>query len=53
MWTEFEGYNDTERKLNVWLIDKGQCIVVRDDLFHIKSTGFRNICQSTTVTNQC
>ena len=39
-WVGFEGYNETERKLNVWLIDKGQWIVVREALLLLKSTGF-------------
>ena len=52
-WTEFEVYKDTGRKLNGWLIDKVKWIFVREALLHLKSTGFRNIRQYTTVTNQC
>ena len=36
MWTGFEGYMDTWRKLNGWLIDKGQWIVVREALLLLK-----------------
>ena len=53
MWTEFEGYKGTGRKLNGWLINKGQRIFAREDLIHLKSTGFINLRQYTTVTNQC
>ena len=53
MWIGFARYRDTGRKLNGWLIDKGQWIVVREALLHLNSTGFRNLRQSTTVTNQC
>ena len=52
-WIEFEGYNDTGTKLNGWLIDKGQWIIVRENLLNLNSTGFRNLSQYTTVTNQC
>ena len=52
-WTEFEGYKDTRRKLNGWLIDKGQWIFVREALLRLKFTGFINIRKYTTVTNQC
>ena len=27
-WIEFEGYKDTGRKINGWLIDKGQWIIM-------------------------
>ena len=30
-----------EEKLNDWYIDKGQWIVLREALLHIKPTGFR------------
>ena len=45
MWTEFEGYKDTGRKMNGGLIDKGQWIVLREALLHLKSTVFINIRQ--------
>ena len=35
MWIWFEGYKDTGRKLNGWLINKGQWIFVREALLHI------------------
>ena len=41
MWIGFEVYKDTGIKLNGWLIDKGQWIVVREALLLIKSNGFR------------
>ena len=41
IWIGFERYKDTGRKMNGWLIDKGQWIVVREDLLLLKSTGFR------------
>ena len=53
MWIGFEVYKDTGIKLNGWLIDKGQWIVVRGDLFLLKLTGFNNLWKYTTVTNQC
>ena len=40
-WIGFEGYKDTGRKLNGWLIDMVQWIVVREDLLLFKLTGFR------------
>ena len=52
-WIEFEGYKDTGRKINGWLIDKDQWIVVREALLNIKLTGFSNLRQYTTVTNKC
>ena len=52
-WTEFERYKETGRKLNGGLIDKDPWIVVREALIHIKSIGFKNLRQYTTVTNHC
>ena len=40
MWIGFEGYKETGRKLNGWLIYKGQWIAVREDLLILKSTDF-------------
>ena len=40
-WTGFEGYRDKVRKLNGWLIDKFQWIVVREALLLLNPTGFR------------
>ena len=37
----FEGYKDTVRKLNGWLIDKGQWIVMMEALILFKLTGLR------------
>ena len=46
---DFEGYKDTLKKLNVWSIDKGQWIVVRETLLNLKLDGFR---QSSAI-NYC
>ena len=48
-WIGFEGYKDTGIKLNGWLIDKGQLIVVREDLLHLKSTGFSSLRKYNTL----
>ena len=40
-WIGFEGYRDTGRKMNGWLIDNGQWIVVREASLLLKSTGFK------------
>ena len=42
-WIWFDGHKYTGRKLNVWLIDKGQWIFVREDFLRLNSTGFINI----------
>ena len=52
-WIGFERYKDTGRKMNGGLIDKGQWIVVRGDLPHLKSTGFSNLSKYSTLTNEC
>ena len=52
-WIGFEGYKDTGRKINCCLIGKCQWVVVRGALLHIILTGFINLRQETTVTNQC
>ena len=49
MWIGFEGYKDTGRKLNFWLIDKGQWVVVREAL-RLDSDTLRKY---TTAPNQC
>ena len=40
-WILLEGYNDTGRKMNDWLVHKGQWVFVREDLLLLKLTGFR------------
>ena len=37
----FDEYKDTVRKMNSWSIDKGQSIVLREDLLFLKYIGFR------------
>ena len=53
MWIGFEGYKDTERKLNGWVIHKGKLIFFKEDLLHLNLTGFSNVSYYTSVTNQC
>ena len=52
-WIGFERYKDTGRRMNGWVIDKSQWIVVRETLLHLNVTGFINLRKYTTVTNHC